>query len=271
MFDPIEEHKRQQTYVDWIERLNGGAAQRIEWQKLRDLFDHLTEGCPFVLHPLDQSSKFARGRIMNSEPRPNLISEIGPLPAAKCTDFGRCHRPGSPILYAGVGTELVLEEIGARPGDVVALLHMKPKKKLFCVRSGALNLWRRSSGHCLMHEDIKAAIAKQHADPRNITAFLLDGFIADHLGRAGSEDVYKITSAYVAAVLDARRGISGVIYDSVDFPGGTCVALRDTVFSRSIDPTDVQFIEVTSYLGYGIFDFKVLAQTDRFVGNQIIW
>lgn len=32
MFDPVKEHQIQQNFVDWIERLNGGAVRRIEWE-----------------------------------------------------------------------------------------------------------------------------------------------------------------------------------------------------------------------------------------------
>jgi hypothetical protein len=271
MFDPVKEHKNQQNFVDWIERLNGGAARRIEWAKLRELFDVLTDGCPFVLIPLDTSSKFARARVIEHGSRPSSISEIGPIPSEKCKDFGRCHRPGQPVLYAGIGTELVLAEVGAKPGDTVALLHMRPKRKLLCVRAGALNLWRRTSGSCLMDESIKAEISRHYADARNINAFLMDGFIADQLSRQGNLDVYKLTSAYVTAILESHRGIAGVIYSSADFPGGTCIALKDEIFGKAIEPTEAQLIQVTSYLGYGIYDFKELARTKQFDEGSIVW
>lgn len=271
MFDPIKEQQNQQNYVDWIERLNGGAVRRIEWEKLRGLFDAITEECPFVLMPIDSSSKFARARVMEHGRRPSYISEIGPIPSEKCKDFGRCHRPGHPVLYAGIGTELVLAEVGAQPGDTVALLHMRPKRRLLCVRAGALNLWRRTSGHCLMDESIKAEISRHYADARNITAFLLDGFIADQLSRQGNSDVYKLTSAYVTAILESHRGIAGVIYGSADFPGGTCIALKDEVFDKAIEPTEAQLIQVTSYLGYGVYDFNELARTDKFDDGSIVW
>lgn len=271
MFDPVKEQQHQQNFVDWIERLNGGAARRIEWEKLRELFDELTDGCPFVLLPIDSSSKFARARVIESGNRPSSINEIGPVPPEKCNDFGRCHRPGHPVLYAGIGTELVLAEVGAKPGDTVALLHMQPKRKLLCLRAGALNLWRRTSGHCLMDESIKAEISRHYLDARNITAFLMDGFIADQLSRQGNSDVYKLTSAYVTAVLESHRAIAGVIYGSADFPGGTCIALKDEVFGKSIRPTEAQLIRVTSYLGYGVYDFEELARTDQFEADKIVW
>jgi hypothetical protein len=271
MFDPVNEHQNQQNFVDWIERLNGGAVRRIEWEKLRGLFDSLTANCPFVLIPIDSKSKFARARVMESGNRPSSIKDIGPIPAEKCKDFGRCHRPGQPVLYAGIGTELVLAEVGAKPGDTVALLHMRPKRKLLCVRAGALNLWRRTSGHCLMDESVKAVISKHYADARNITAFLMDGFISDQLSRQGNSDVYKLTSAYVTAILESHRGIAGVVYSSADFPGGTCVALKEEVFSRSIEPTEAQLIQVTSYLGYGVYDFKELSRTNQFDADTIVW
>lgn len=33
----------------------------------------------------------------------------------------------------------------------------------------------------------------------------------------------------------------------------------------------MQIVEVTSYLGYGVFDFVELARASRFEGERIVW
>ena len=175
------------------------------------------------------------------------------------------------MLYAGVGTELIFSEIGAKPGDVVGLLHLSPSIEIFCARLGALNLWRRTSGGCLLSETLKTEIQRIHKNPENITAFLLDAFVSDYFGRICSEEAYKLTSAYTAVILSSHPQIAGLIYDSVDHEAGACLAIKPEVFDTLLKPTDVQIVEVTSYLGYGIYDFVELGRATRFEQEKIIW
>lgn len=264
-------HAKQQHYIDCIERLNGGAIDRLEWEKLYGLLDQLTEDVPLVLHPLTPSSKFARGRVMLTAEKFDSIRTLSYPSKEACKSRGRCNKPGKPVLYAGVGTELVFSEIGAKQGDIVGLLHMSPTKELYCVRLGALNLWRRTSGECLAHDDIKARIREIYQNPANITAFLLDAFVSDYFSRQGDHVTYKLTSAYTSVVLNARPDIAGLVYDSVDHTAGACLAIKPEVFDAFLQPTEVQIVKITSYLGYGVFDFEELTRANKFDGDVILW
>jgi hypothetical protein len=271
MTDTKDMHAKQQYYVDCIERLRGGAINRLEWQKLYELLDHLSDGLPLVLQPVTPADKFARGRILDNREKFHSIRALAYPPENRCNNFGRCNRPQQPVLYAGVGTELIFSEIGAKPGDVVGLLHLSPSIEIFCARLGALNLWRRTSGGCLMGETVKTEIQKIFKSPENITAFLLDAFVSDYFGRLGGEDTYKLTSAYTAVILNSHPQIAGLIYDSVDHEAGACLAIKPEVFDTVLKPTEVQIVEVTSYLGYGIYDFVELGRATRFEQERIIW
>lgn len=271
MVDISGMHARQQYYVDCIERLRGGAVSRLEWDKLFGLLDQLTEGVPLVLQPLNTGDKFARGRRLPSAQKFDSIRALAYPPKEQCRSYGRCNKPRHPVLYAGVGTELIFSEIGAKLGDVVGLLHMSPSSQMLCVRLGALNLWRRTSGLCLMHESMKTEIRRIHQNPEHITAFLLDAFVSHYFGQPGSDDTYKLTSAYTTAILNSHPEISGLVYDSVDHEAGACLAIKPDVFDSILKPTEVQIVQVTNYLGYGIFDFVELERASRFEGEKIIW
>ena len=262
---------KQQYYIDCIERLNGGAIDRLQWEKLYVLLDQLTEGVPLVLQPLTPTCKFARGRVLKTAEKFDSTRTLSYPSKEACKSLGRCNRPDHPVLYAGVGTELVFSEIGARSGDIVGLLHMSPTKELYCVRLGALNLWRRTSGVCLLHDDVKAKIREIHKNPENITAFLLDAFVSDYFSRQGGDVAYKLTSAYTSVVMSAHSDIAGLVYDSVDHTAGACLAIKPEVFDAFLRPTEVQLVKITSHLGYGVFDFEELARANNFEGDAILW
>jgi len=122
-----------------------------------------------------------------------------------------------------------------------------------------------------MGETVKTEIQKIFKSPENITAFLLDAFVSDYFGRLGGEDTYKLTSAYTAVILNSHPQIAGLIYDSVDHEAGACLAIKPEVFDTVLKPTEVQIVEVTSYLGYGIYDFVELGRATRFEQERIIW
>lgn len=264
-------HEQQNKYIKCIERLNGGAIDRLEWQEIYRLLDELTEDLPLVLQPFSLSDKVGRGRILDSPEKFSNIDVLSYPPKEKCNSFGRCNQPQNPVLYAGVGTELIFSEIGARPGDYVGLLHMSPIQELLYIRLGALNLWRRTSGQCLMSPDLKDTIKKIHSEPTNIVAFLLDAFVSDYFSRPGSSSVYKLTSAYTSVVMNSHPNISGLLYDSVDHTAGSCLALKPNVYDDLLRPTEVQIVKVTSYLGYGVYDFEQVAFSSIFNGKEISW
>ena len=266
-----EMQAKQQLYVERIERLNGGAIDRLEWSKLYILLDEMTEGVPHVVQPIDTNSKVGRGRILSDSKQFDSINVLSYPPAEQCKSYGRCNKPSAPVLYAGVGTELILSEIGAKVGDIVGLLHFSPRSDVNCVRLGALNLWRRTAGDCLLPTNIKAQLEKIYQDPKNITAFLLDAFVSDYFSRESSLQVYKLTSAYTSVLFDSHPNIEGLIYESVNHTAGSCIAISTSSYDKKFTPTDAQIVRISSYLGYGVYDFEVIKQTDKFNGNLIVW
>lgn len=267
----ISMHDRQQFYVDTLEILRGGAISRVTWDQLYKKIDDLSEGLPLAMSQLPASAKMGRGRVLKTADKFESIDELSYPPSEICKTFGRCNRPGNPVFYAGVGTELIFSEIGANIGDYVGLLHISPIENMLCVRLGALDLWRRTSGESPMDESLKAWIKKLHADPNNITMFLLDAFFRDFFSRPSSSDVYKLTSAITEVILNAHPNIAGLIYDSVDHTAGACLALKPSAIDTLLKPTEVQIVKITSHLGYGIYDFEQIHFSNKFENKKIIW
>lgn len=264
--------QKQQYYIDCIERLRGGAIERLSWDSLYLLLDELSEGVPMILHPLQPTDKFARGRVLPNADKFDSVKTLSYPPIQYCNDFGRCNRPKEPVFYSGVGNELIFTEIGAKIGDIVGLLHLSPIKELLFIRLGALELWRRTNGHCLLSENIKSKIKEIYTKPENITAFIFDAFISDYFSQSGSSNVYNLTSAYTSVVLNSHQNISGLIYDSVDHTKGACLAIKSSVFDNKwLTPTEVQIVKITNYLGYGIYDFEQIHFANKFDNDIITW
>ena len=262
---------RLQRTVENIERLKGGATSRLSWAQIYQVLDEMTEGLPLIIKPIPTIGQFGRGRIIPNGSKPTSVKSLGYPPSDLCARYGRCNQPGGPVLYAGIGTELVFSEIGARPGDVVSMLHMSPREQMMCVQLGALDLWRRTHGHCMLSDEIKTDIKAIYENPSNISSFLVDAFARDYFSRIGSDETYKLTSALTAVILNAHPEIAGLIYESVDHTAGACLAIKPKVFDTMLKPTTVQLLRITAFLGYGVYDFEEIARTSSFDDDKIIW
>ena len=264
-------HINQNHCIERIERLRGGAIDRLEWAKIYKILDELSEGVPLVIQPVSASSKFARGRILSNSYEIHSVKDLTYPPAANCNTYGRCNKPGVPVFYAGIGAELIFSEIGAQIGDIIGLLHVSPLVDINCARLGALELWRRTSGHCLLPDNIKNLVKEIYSQPENITAFLFDAFITDYFSRIASDSVYKLTSAYTSVLFDSKPNIEGIIYESVNHTAGSCVVVKPNVVDTKIRATDIQIVRITNFLGYGVYDYEVIKHTNKFDKDRIIW
>ena len=266
-----QDHQKQQFYVDNIEQLNGGSISRLDWVKLCELLTILIKDAPLAITPINNTAKFARGRILNSADKFKTIDTLSYPTIANCNNIGRCNRANAPVLYAGVGRDLILSEIGARLGDIIGLLHMSPTEEIHCLELGALNTWKRTDGHCSLDDNIKKEISKIFNVPKNIIFFIFDAFISDYFSRVGSQDTYKLTSAFTSSIFNSYPNIAGLIYDSVDHTAGSCLAFKTETFDKSLRPTEVQILKVTNFLGWGIYEVEELAFSNDFNGKEIIW
>ena len=265
-----ELHAKQQEYVAFIERLNGGAASRLSWEQLYKILDDLTEGLPNIIQNIKTSNSFLRGRIIEKDSL-NRVEQLSYPPKDFCLSFGRCNKPYAPVCYAGIGYELIFSELGAREGDHVGITGIRPTEDLFFLRLGALDMWRRTSGDCLLHDDLKKQIKEIHKDPKNIIAFILDAFISDWFSRKGSSEIYKLTSAYSSVLFNAHHELAGIIYDSVNHTRGSCISIRDNFLDKNFEFTEFQVVRINSHLGYGIYDWKVVQSAKESKNGVICW
>ena len=254
-----------------IERLRGGGLERISWEKVYLLMDDLLNDVPVISYKITNTSKIVRGRRLES---PDTFDDVRKLlypPAKYCKTYGRCNKPGSPMLYGAIGYNLVFSELGAEIGDILGLVFLKPKRELNVCLLGALDLYRRTEGNCWLLDDTKMQIEPINKDPSKITAFLFDAFINDYFGSSGNDIIYKLTSAYSQALLESFPIIDGILYESVDHKRGTCLSIKPNIVDDDTEVTDAQIVRITNHLGYGIYDFEEVARSAAVIKSNIKW
>ena len=169
-------HKIQQKYITCIEALNGGAAKRITWEDVRKVIDDLSDGYPSMISFFDPDNKIGRGRIIENISDINTLKDIKYALPQYCNNFGRCNQPRKPVSYAARGINVILAELRPQIGDLVAVLHFSPTKRLYLKDIGALDKYIRIGE--VPNEETKEIVSKyQKID--TIQYRILDAFFAD--------------------------------------------------------------------------------------------
>jgi hypothetical protein len=260
------------TY-SFIAKANEGDLEQVSWSELRAEIARLTMGFPIVVQSLDaESSVVSRARRLTDGEEIRFIGQIGPPSSQQSVGYGRCNRPDRPFLYSGANTPLLLSEIGVGVGDRVCLAHLKLARDAKLLNLGAIDLYRRTSGYCMLDEKIKEFIANSLlSSSRGVRIPLMDAFVADYFSRPGGPMVYKLTSAFTDVVLSGAPKLDGIVYDSVSHRGGKCFGFRGSLFPATVLPAAVQIVTITANHGYGIYDFVEDQVSDVFSGNEIVW
>jgi hypothetical protein len=230
-------------------------------------------GFPIVVQSLSaEVNVISRARRLSSDEEISLVEHLGPPTPLQVGAFGRCNQPNQPFLYAGANVPLLFSEINVNVGDRVGLIHLRPIRDLKLLNLGAIDMYRRTSGYCMLDSNIKAHIAGRLLDKGNgIRIPLMDAFIADHFSRPADLTTYKLTSAFTDVILSGAPKLDGIVYDSVNHRGGKCYGTRAALFPSHVVPCAAQIVRVTAKHGYGIFDFVEEKFSETFVGRHIIW
>lgn len=102
-----------------ISALNRLDPRKVSYDTLIARFSSLTVDVEAVVGT-NGGELFFRARV-NPASRPDLISDLGPPPAALVTGFQRCNRPGHPMFYTASRRITALLESRVAVGDIVYL------------------------------------------------------------------------------------------------------------------------------------------------------
>lgn len=111
-----------------IAALNRLDPRKVSYDTLVSRFSSLTEDVETRVGT-SASELFFRARV-NPISRPELVSDLGPPPAASVTGFQRCNRPGYPMFYTASRRITALLESRVSAGDLVYLSQWIGKRGL---------------------------------------------------------------------------------------------------------------------------------------------
>ena len=258
---PVEELKSLQPSVlddvsTTIQAFNARTTNQLEESYIQAVVRELTY--TYFLMPYNVQHPFAMWRVRSSRPGEHFehTDELS-YPPEKHTGLGRMNYAGSPIFYGASSPETAMAECRLRLGDRFHLTKyvIKSDSKLYANVVGNIDHVRRRSTTFLDRQLFQLAIEYVLGKLHNEVALavqLVDAFIADHLGRKGSEDHYRV-SAEIANELLRPKEIQGLFYPSVEHAGGINYAFKPAAFDADIVPIETRACAVLKAYGYGAY------------------
>lgn len=259
---------------DIIEPLRGGAAKHMRWESVREQIDLLTDGYPFRAYEIKQKLKLYRGRKLRDLAAPYELPQMLSPPKGKVSDFGRCQKPGDPVMYMSSNVETVMGELRAGIGDIVQIAEFEviPKEGFLYSIIGEYDFVRRHNFSMFGSEEggkIVADFVRKMTEIGRLRLHMTDAFLAEEFRKfASTTHDYRITAAI--AEEQYAQGFGGFVYPSVQHLGGMNFVLRQE-HEAMAKCVSMQIVEITDVLGYGIFELRNLAEANKPIPNPISW
>ena len=137
--------------LDIIEGLRGGGKYRYSWDYVRATVLALALRCQAYRVYQLTARKVWRARYIESGKHFPSLDDLGPL--TNTSEYGRCHKPGSPLFYCARDSEVALAEIDADLGSQYTLARFQIQEPLNVIaigefdaywRTGRPYFWRRN-------------------------------------------------------------------------------------------------------------------------------
>lgn len=186
----------------------------------------------------------------------------------KTITYGRCHQSKHPLCYCSLYEDTALAEVNAEVGEHYVISTFTMPKDIRLIPVGELDYFRRTGRTYIGHETPQSAKLYEEAlgEEDGVVSALIDAFLADEFIKpAITQTDYKVTSALSDVLLNGdlnpRIPIDAIVYPSVAFREGTNFAVLPGPYKSKLKLVEAKtkIIEVTDVLGYGIFDYQVLA------------
>lgn len=260
--------------IDTIERLQGGGERSIRMEELGVLVDLLTDGHIFLTAVLPEDFTTLRGRYVRTSPYEKAV-EMGTRDPRTVHDFGRCHNPQHPVLYASNNLETVYAELGADVGAriQVATIRKKPNEQIRYTCIGNMDHVRRH-GKALLGDEEEVKIVRDYwntlSELERLRHNLVDAFFADKFRQpARYSHEYKATSLFSKIIFG--QGIDVFFYPSVGHLGGWNIAITPHAFERGFEIVSCEVNEVIDTPGYGIFASKPIFEHGSIQDGGFVW
>ena len=252
-----------------IDQLRGGAKSRLPYDQIRAVMSALAKrGGVYQTYSIPVELPICRARRLEDKKWFTSKDDLGPPPPKKTVAHGRCHQPKHPLCYCSLYEDAALAEVNAELGEHYVISTFTMPKGIVLIPVGELDYFRRTGRTYIGHSNPQSAKPYEEAldkEDWSVRA-LIDAFLADEFIKpATTQTDYKITSAFSDVLLNGdlnpHTPIEAIVYPSVAFREGINFAVLSEVHKSKMQLViaETKNIEITEVLGYGIFDYQVLA------------
>ena len=205
-------------------------------------------------------ANFFRGRRINSSDLLENVSEITYRPPASVHDYGRCHSPGTSMLYSSSNMDTVLAELAPEIGDrvIVGMATIKNAHELMISAIGEIDYSRRYRRPVIGNQeafhtlDRLLSSIREENSARHTRILVTDAFFADLFAQAARKQ-YEYRATAVLSKLILSSGIDGFGYPSVEHRGGVNYAIRPEKFDEHMEWKEFRALDVVHSLGFGLY------------------
>jgi hypothetical protein len=249
-----------------IERLRGSAKSQMSSNEIRAFVSELARRGTYQTYSLPADLSIHRARQINDKKWFASEVDLRAPPPEKVIDYGRCHSPGRPLCYCSLYVDIALAEVKAKMGEYYVISTFMMSKGSVLIPVGDLDFFRRTGQTYIGHGTGESAKPYENLDHEDwVVSALIDAFLADEFIKPTDQADYKITSVISDVLLNGdlnpRTPIDAIIYPSVAFREGRNFAVLPGAHMSKIRlvEDETKIIEITDVLGYGIFDYRILA------------
>ncbi|NRA17473.1 MAG: RES family NAD+ phosphorylase [Oceanospirillaceae bacterium] len=273
----INKYSKLDDVLAIVEQLNGCMSLRCSREELTKIVTSLIHKVPYWVNPVADNAVFYRGRI--SPVSLDTPGEYSYCPKEKSKSYGRCHSPGTTVLYGASDIQTVVSELAPEIGEVVYVGKAKilaPYKATFTA-VGELDHIRRYDRSLFKDNKTRETIYSSFGELNRedaTRALLVDAFFAEAFSKPASKDnEYKITSALIEYLLDPtklKKYVDAVAYPSVAHRGGINYAIRPEAFDEHCEWANFYAYEITGNYGYGLYTINLVGVGELYDGEQRI-
>jgi hypothetical protein len=215
----------------------------LEAMSMRDLdlcLSPLFRGYGIDAPTFDDAIYVYRGRKCS---KPTMLSEISYPPSHAVTAMGRANDIGESMFYCGTGKAVPLVELGAQPGDLVALSTWKTKGRLVLSHVGFSSKPASFKEATRKLDEIYQFVrsTRERSD--------LNALVHDYLAHMFSKSVraedhhhYKLTTALSRKML-AGSLVNGLLYPTIEMSGNADnIVLKKEAVDRLLQFVSVEYI-----------------------------
>lgn len=206
-----------------------------------------------------------RARRMSKKPAAR--HEVFAPPNELVADWGRVNQPGYASFYASAHPRVALAEVGAQPGDLVAISRWHTTRQILLNQIGFETVGFGRLDPTQPLPKAPSAVAPSAHDAQ-VARYLSHKFTIEV--PEGSEILHKMTVA-IAQMHSQGDFIDGLLYPSVARKGsGDNVALKVASAQTALNLQHVRWVEIVERNGLD-FTLKEIDYSYRADGQQLVW